>query len=199
MFFLVVLVLFYTFPVSSLPGTSLSKDQYVGCPDTSATRCGPRYNRFCSGSGNALYCDEAQGLCGDTAKFRDAQTSSKYDAASIPKSCLNICSSGLLNPSYSTLIHTGWKMENMGSQCQGNGTGWFGCPAPGNEVGSASFKFTGQGLATLRYRNCQKMGKIEVVYEGKTLSDTEKKKEVTVNFPFEDNGMLTLKTRGTKI
>ena len=60
-----------------------------GCPVTSQTDCGTKKNnKFCSGHGNAIYCDEALGKCGSTRAYRDAQTSSVFDAASIPKHCL---------------------------------------------------------------------------------------------------------------
>ena len=189
-----LLLLFYILSVTS-PVRGLNSE-YVGCPDTSETNCGPLHNNnFCSGSGKAIFCDEAQGRCGNTARYRDAQISTKYDAVSIPKSCLNICSSGVFNPSRAMLIIAGWKIENMDSECQRNGTGWYGCAAP-NKDGSVSFKFTGQGFATLKYTNCNGLGHIQVFYNGKELSDLNKRTEKTLGFRFKDAGLLVMKTRG---
>ena len=67
----------------------------TACPKTSDTptakgrgRCGPHFNnQVCSGSGYAIFCNEFNGWCGNTAAHRDAQPSTTYDASSIPAKC----------------------------------------------------------------------------------------------------------------
>ena len=66
------------------------------CPKTSDSpiahrygRCGPlASNQVCSGKKGALFCTEKTGWCGSTDAHRDEQTSTKYDASSIPFYCL---------------------------------------------------------------------------------------------------------------
>ena len=57
-----------------------------GCPAT-GTRCGPQFNQVCSGVDTAIFCNEDNGWCGNTAGHRDAQPSTAYDASAIPAHC----------------------------------------------------------------------------------------------------------------
>jgi len=82
----------------------LCRKKTTSCPIHHAGRCGPKFgNSICSGEpdgqGNMLlYCNEANGWCGDTNAHKNAQASVKYDFSSMPKNCGSTTTSASLPP-----------------------------------------------------------------------------------------------------
>jgi len=74
----------YTF---SSDGGSVGGD----CPIfNSKNRCGPLFeNTLCNGKNGALYCNEANGWCGNSNAHKNAQASTKYDFSSMPQKCVD--------------------------------------------------------------------------------------------------------------
>jgi hypothetical protein len=67
-----------------------------GVPDELIGRCGPLFNHVrCGGTGvteypaGAIYCNEANGWCGNTEEHRNAQPSTEYDFIAASETLVN--------------------------------------------------------------------------------------------------------------
>ena len=85
--------------------------------------------------------------------------------------------------------------KGVANKC-GKGSAWFGWSAS-NKVGVASYRFAGQGTATLVYGNCWNAGKVNVYFNGKLITSAAVgEPDKTIVIPFTKGGLLELKDEG---